>query len=160
MPCFYGTKISPYNLLTLTLSRFGILLWQICTLKDPFDDMYHICQYHQWIVAEGRRPDLKMIKIDELRDLIGQCWAPCPTDRPRFPDIRARLELIVARHTTPERPASVTNSVSSKGTKDGALSGSFHWGTHSSTNLTEIESSRGSSMFDLSHRGSLLPKGR
>lgn len=148
----YGLPVDVYS--------FGILLWQICTLKDPFDDMYHICQYHQWIVAEGRRPDLKMIKIDELRDLIGQCWAPCPTDRPRFPDIRARLELIVARHTTPERPASVTNSVSSKGTKDGALSGSFHWGTHSSTNLTEIESSRGSSMFDLSHRGSLLPKGR
>ena len=120
--------------------------------------MYHIAQYHQWIVEEGRRPDLKLIKIDELRDLIGQCWAPCPMDRPTFPDIRSRLELIVSQHMVPERTSALTSSVSSKESKDDQ-SAPFLWRAHSSTNLTDTASSRGSSMFDLSFRGNVLPKG-
>lgn len=140
----YGLKVDVYS--------FGILLWQICTLKDPFEDMYHINQYHQWIVQEGRRPDLRLVKNEELRDLISQCWDACPEIRPTFTQICQRLEAHGSHHAT-ERP-SLSKNVTTDHTKP-SRSCRF-WGSHSA-GLKDTASSRGSSMFDLSSRAGTSP---
>ena len=97
-PRAHCTEIKAPNLATTPTSerdRFGILLWQISTLKEPFDDMYQISQYHQWIVGEGRRPDLRSIKVEELRCLVAQCWDPCPEIRPTFTQVCHRLQVLI-----------------------------------------------------------------
>mmetsp|Transcript_7078 Transcript_7078/g.11743 ORF Transcript_7078/g.11743 Transcript_7078/m.11743 type:complete len:326 (-) Transcript_7078:59-1036(-) len=147
----YGLKVDVYS--------FGVLLWQICTLKDPYEDMFHIKQYHQWIVEEGRRPDLRLVKKDILRDLISQCWDPTPEVRPSFAEIRLRLEDFLGEHasnssSSSSRP-SLRNSSHTKSSVGDKNAGNDEqsmpfpfWG--SSTQLTDAASSRGSSLFDIS----------
>lgn len=125
----YGLKVDVYS--------FGILLWQICTLKEPFDDMFQISQYHQWIVGEGRRPDLKSVKIEDLRCLIAQCWDPCPEIRPTFTQVCHRLQVLI-RDDTVVDPLSVSMSGASPG-RGGSLSSKTAEGRlrFSVTNITE-----------------------
>lgn len=137
--------------------RFGVLLWQICALRDPYEDMFHIKQYHQWIVQEGRRPDSKLVKNETLRTLICECWDSNPNSRPKFTAIRERLEAFLADHDCV--PAAVARASSNSGISSTSLrsamfksSGdepSMQW-MQSSSHLTDTASSRGSSMFDLS----------
>ena len=74
--------------------------------------MYQIAQYHQWIVREGRRPDMKCIKIEDLRCLIAQCWDPCPEVRPSFTQVCSRLQILIQDDPV-VAPLSVSSSAAS-----------------------------------------------
>jgi hypothetical protein len=95
-------------------TRFGILLWQICSLKEPFAEMFHIKQYYQWIVNEGRRPDLKYIKLSDLGDLMTKCWHSNPDTRPSFSSLRIQLDQILS-DVNASRMCYISNSSSSSG---------------------------------------------
>ena len=58
--------------------------------------MFHIKQYYQWIVNEGRRPDLKYIKFTDLGDLMAKCWHSSPDSRPSFSSLRIQLGQILS----------------------------------------------------------------
>lgn len=143
------------EILTFPHIRFGILLWQICALRDPYEDMFHIKQYHQWIVQEGRRPDSKLVKDETLRTLICECWDSNPSRRPKFTAIRERLEAFLADNDcVPVARASTNGGISSTSLrssmfKSSGEESSMQW-MQSSSHLTDTASSRGSSMFDLS----------
>ncbi|KAI6182324.1 Mitogen-activated protein kinase kinase kinase [Aphelenchoides bicaudatus] len=61
---------------------FGILLWEIVTRKQPFDDWDSHAYTILWQVSEGRRPPDIRNCPKALMDLIKSCWADNPKDRP------------------------------------------------------------------------------
>jgi serine/threonine protein kinase len=78
----YGLKADVYS--------FGLLFYQLCTLKLPFGKIeydWHI----RWAVKRGTRPRIPLAVPRLLRDLVKACWSPEPSDRPSFKDICARL---------------------------------------------------------------------
>lgn len=74
---------------------FGILLWEMCALEEPFEG-YSI-EKHQKIVAEkGQRPKLsgKVFK-QSLKALIQKCWSTDIKARPDMDEVYNRLKNFV-----------------------------------------------------------------
>lgn len=83
----YGLEVDVYS--------FGILLHQICTLKQPYARLRDIAAFRAKVHLGGDRPKLSLIKYPELRTLIGKCWDPIPEKRPSFVAITTILESFV-----------------------------------------------------------------
>eukprot|EP00546_Thalassionema_frauenfeldii_P013579 CAMPEP_0178915054 /NCGR_PEP_ID=MMETSP0786-20121207/11793_1 /TAXON_ID=186022 /ORGANISM="Thalassionema frauenfeldii, Strain CCMP 1798" /LENGTH=312 /DNA_ID=CAMNT_0020588081 /DNA_START=40 /DNA_END=975 /DNA_ORIENTATION=- len=62
----YGLEADIYS--------FGILLHQICTLKQPYASLRSIEAFRSKVIQGGARPKLSLIKHSELRALIKSCW--------------------------------------------------------------------------------------
>lgn len=69
---------------------FGCVLYTLCTLKVPFHDFVakenELEEFMAKIIA-GERPDLKCVPSLQFRNLIRDCWAQDPMDRPTFEEI-------------------------------------------------------------------------
>lgn len=74
---------------------FGILLHQICTLKQPYARLRDIDAFRSNVVLGGSRPKLSLIKYPEIRALIEKCWDSDPKKRPSFAAIVLILESFV-----------------------------------------------------------------
>lgn len=78
---------------------FGILLWELLSEQHPFDtaDTNTIKD----AVLDGRRPQLLFIPAevpDFLKQVINNCWAQNPQDRPLFSVLKPQLEGYVDLH--------------------------------------------------------------
>ena len=60
---------------------FGILLWQICALKKPFDKV-ESAEFHKVVFVKGTRPKLIKYWPQVLRDTMKSCWSVSAADRP------------------------------------------------------------------------------
>jgi len=60
---------------------FGILLWQICALKKPFDKVESE-EFHKVVFVKGTRPKLIKYWPQVLRDTMKSCWSVSAADRP------------------------------------------------------------------------------
>jgi serine/threonine protein kinase len=76
---------------------FGILLHEICTLKEPFSNLRNIDAFRKKVAHGGERPKLSLVKHSGLRSLMERCWDPLPEKRPSFTDVRRELENIVGK---------------------------------------------------------------
>ena len=83
----YGLEADIYS--------FGIMLHQICTLKQPYASLRSIEAFRSKVIQGGARPKLSLIKHLKLRALIKSCWAVTPSNRPSFSEIARILESIV-----------------------------------------------------------------
>jgi len=83
----YGLEADVYS--------FGILLHQICTLKQPYARLRDIEAFQSKVVFGGDRPKLSLIKHPEIRVLIEKCWDSIPSKRPTFEAITMILESFV-----------------------------------------------------------------
>ena len=70
----------PYNT-SLDIYSFGMLLWALCALEEPFDAM-DVEKHRKSVSIKGQRPkcskwakDLKCAKTIELTGLIEACWS-------------------------------------------------------------------------------------
>lgn len=78
-------RSEPYNL-TADVYSFGLLLWQICSLKLPYDGMNR--QDHSELVVHGNeRPQLESSWSTPLRILMKRAWEPDPLVRPSMESI-------------------------------------------------------------------------
>ncbi|XP_054863264.1 receptor-interacting serine/threonine-protein kinase 3-like isoform X3 [Amphiprion ocellaris] len=81
---------------------YGILLWSIVTGEEP----YPAAQYSLVAlrIPEGDRPNCKEIEqikvegLEELVDLMKQCWNGDPSKRPTFKDCREVTERVLSKH--------------------------------------------------------------
>merc|ERR1712151_724505 len=77
-------KGEPYNL-AVDIYSFGVLLWQMCNLKIPFDDYTDIDDFNAAIIA-NKRPNFtkkqKKLLPTKLQELIISCWQPNIHERP------------------------------------------------------------------------------
>jgi serine/threonine protein kinase len=79
---------------------FGIVLYEICTLKTPFSHLRSVDAFRQKVALGGERPKLSLVKHAGLRSLIQRCWDPIPGNRPSFTDVRIQLETIISKSRT------------------------------------------------------------
>lgn len=86
----YNEKVDVYS--------FGLVLWQICTLRKPFSGMSEVDHYQQ-VVLGGLRPPLDPRWPAGLIQLLQACWHPHPDCRPAMPQARQMLSHILAAGT-------------------------------------------------------------
>jgi serine/threonine protein kinase len=70
---------------------FGILLWQICALKKPFDKVESVDQFHKVVFVNGTRPKLCKYWPQVLRDIMTSCWSVSAADRPDMRYVKTML---------------------------------------------------------------------
>lgn len=73
-------KEEPYNL-SVDIYSFGILLWQICSLKMPFEG-FDVPKHAECVVEGGQRPELDPTWSVALSNLMSRCWAADMNERP------------------------------------------------------------------------------
>ena len=76
---------------------FGIIIWEIWARTQPYKDM-DVSQVINYVVNENGRPDLDLIKKEEmpegllgLFELMEKCWNKDPNSRPDFSEILETL---------------------------------------------------------------------
>lgn len=85
----------PYGL-PADVYSFGILLWQICTLRQPFHRMNNLDDYQVSVVTDNARPPLAPVPSSRLAHIMQMCWNPLPRSRPGFSEVCAKLERYVS----------------------------------------------------------------
>ena len=73
---------------------YGILLWQVCTLKRPYDKHSSLDEIKTTVAQKHRRPSLRAIVSRPTKKLIAACWNPDPQYRPTFALILKEIEMI------------------------------------------------------------------
>mmetsp|Transcript_16270 Transcript_16270/g.63424 ORF Transcript_16270/g.63424 Transcript_16270/m.63424 type:complete len:579 (+) Transcript_16270:111-1847(+) len=74
---------------------FGIVLWEILTRAEPFQEFETFEQFRHAVCLEHARPQIPENCPSRLRTLIECCWLPNPERRPSFPEIVNALERII-----------------------------------------------------------------
>lgn len=82
-------QVMPYGLSSDVYS-FGILLWEMLTLKNAFEK-YSREKHYKEVIVEGKRPKLVRSWPFATKNLLERCWDPHPLERPTF---QAICELI------------------------------------------------------------------
>jgi hypothetical protein len=71
---------------------FGMLLWEILTLKHPLEGMSNVSHITQ-VVTGRARPSINKTWPESIRKLIESCWTA--TDRPTMKEVYDRLENVL-----------------------------------------------------------------
>uniref|UniRef100_A0A7S2E889 Protein kinase domain-containing protein n=1 Tax=Trieres chinensis TaxID=1514140 RepID=A0A7S2E889_TRICV len=82
----------PYNL-SADVYSFGIMLWEITSLKIPFDG-YNEFMMKETVANFGYRLDIDESWPEDLKKLIRKSWEAAPKKRPSFSEIITSLEEI------------------------------------------------------------------
>jgi len=69
---------------------FGMLLYEIATRKEPFENCRDAEEVKQ-LVLSGARPDLNEIENEQIKQLNNDCWQHDPNERP------ANIDLVITR---------------------------------------------------------------
>lgn len=120
---------------------FGIIMWEVLTEQMPFDE-FQCRSTNELVLRVGRdpsfRPSLPPLQEDnnisfvqaqeKFRELIVQCWAHAPSDRPSFDVICKQLKNAL------------------RGAEDSASTLSFEQGPESSSSSSMLASSKSQTM--------------
>jgi len=95
-----GTRryMAPENGLGLAYSfpvdvySFGILLWEMCSLKTPFAHIKSLKEFHSSVFHKGDRPKLEKFWPCALKEIIGECWCSESGKRPKIDAVSASLK--------------------------------------------------------------------
>lgn len=69
---------------------FGIILWEIMSEEEPFEDLEPFAIYYN-VVIDNERPDSEKLileqKLEHLKALAEKCWTRDPNDRPKMKEV-------------------------------------------------------------------------
>jgi len=82
-------KVMPYGL-SADVYSFGILMWEMLTLKAAFEKYTREMHYKE-VIVEGKRPKVAKSWPFVIKNLLERCWHKLPEERPSF---QAVCELI------------------------------------------------------------------
>lgn len=77
---------------------FGIMVWEICTRKTPYEGMNQQ-QISMNVTIKQIRPDRSLIPLETpsgLKELMEYCWDHEPNNRPNFEQITLLLSKILS----------------------------------------------------------------
>eukprot|EP01125_Pyxidicula_operculata_P008052 TRINITY_DN2723_c0_g2_i1.p1 TRINITY_DN2723_c0_g2~~TRINITY_DN2723_c0_g2_i1.p1 ORF type:complete len:520 (-),score=121.37 TRINITY_DN2723_c0_g2_i1:64-1623(-) len=72
---------------------YGIVLWEMLTGKEPFEEHDDYNTFVKAVCEEGERPSLPEDMHPCLKKLLEDCWQPKADKRPSFEEIIARLNV-------------------------------------------------------------------
>ena len=73
---------------TCDIYSYAILFYQLFTKQEPFDIvLYPDIFSFSSAIGKGLRPDLRIIKQDEIKDFLSRCWSSDTTKRIPFDQI-------------------------------------------------------------------------
>jgi len=81
----------PYRGLPADVYSFGILMWEICSLKKPFDKVKSAEEFHETVFEKDARPELPEQWPHVITEVISQCWLTCPLKRPTIDRVKTKL---------------------------------------------------------------------
>jgi serine/threonine-protein kinase TNNI3K len=89
----------PYGL-PADVYSYGILFWQVCALKIPYDG-FTTKQHVEKVILKGERPKKIACLSKPVNKLMQRCWHADPNQRPTFVEICNQLqsELQVLRYS-------------------------------------------------------------
>lgn len=87
---------------------FSLLLWQIVSDRTPFAECKTVTSLYEKI-QKDKRPPLKYIPHNTLKQLLEEGWSVNPADRPSFTDIRQSLDEFIADYNNSLAVAGATN---------------------------------------------------
>lgn len=101
--CEYRLSVDVYS--------FGILLWEICSLKKPYGDISAKSLRRK--VIDGGRPKLNLNCSVALQNLISSCWNSDPDNRPSMLCVQKVLkqEIDKCEEFEPKRRTSLFHSM-------------------------------------------------
>ncbi len=79
----YNHKVDVYS--------FGLLLWQICQLKKPFEQFDYYMMENR-VARRNERPPLNAKWSSSLQDEMIRCWSPKIEERPECNDVLESLK--------------------------------------------------------------------
>lgn len=85
----------PYDL-TADVYSFGILLWQVFSLKEPFAK-YTLADHMEMVVKKGYRPPKGSSWPKSIKNLMTGCWSENINKRPSFETIKTVLHSELMR---------------------------------------------------------------
>jgi serine/threonine protein kinase len=74
---------------------FGILLWEICSLKKPFAKVKSHEEFRLKVYQRGGRPKLSKYWPAALRETMANCWGSFPGERPTMASVKTILGACV-----------------------------------------------------------------
>merc|ERR1712137_929037 len=74
---------------------FGIVLWELFTQREPFEDIESFSMMIDSVVAEQKRPEIPKECPKKLRKLIEICWDADPKKRPKFSQMIPAFDSII-----------------------------------------------------------------
>lgn len=95
--CGTPRYMSPENGLNLgyglpaDVYSFGILLWEIWSLKKPFCNIKSIGQFEKAVFSKGLRPKLSTQWPADLLAIMSNCWSESAQDRPDMHHVAASV---------------------------------------------------------------------
>lgn len=84
-------QILPYGLSSDVYS-FGILFWEILSLKSAFAK-YKRDQHYKEVVVEGKRPKVPKTWPFVIKDLMERMWHKKPSERPTFQSVSQMIKF-------------------------------------------------------------------
>jgi len=81
---------------------FGILLWEICALKKPFDSVKSADEFRKVVFEKGARPKLFKSWPKHLNDTLNKCWSNSPNERPDMWQVKTSL-VALAKEASQQR---------------------------------------------------------
>jgi len=106
----YGIEADTYS--------FGMLLWEICSLKKPFSKVKSANEFETLVFTKSKRPKLRKKWPVPLKDLTSQCWSKDPTERPAMSVVKSTLTAMAQELSTrPLAGNSFTKSIRSSITR-------------------------------------------
>jgi hypothetical protein len=89
---------------------FALILWQLCTREHLWKDTKSPWEIVEKVRA-GKRPTIPDTIPTSIKELIVDCWAPNPVDRPTFKRIHEKLELFQNNGGVTTPPQGISKSV-------------------------------------------------
>jgi len=75
---------------------FAIILWEISSLKKPFEDIKKLQDFEREVVQGDVRPSLKYIPTKTLQQIVSSMWSHLPESRPTMSQVRQVLQDEIA----------------------------------------------------------------
>lgn len=75
---------------------FGIILWEILTRKEAFQNHSDYDEFVEAVCTHGERPPIPLSCPPKLKRLMQECWQASPEARPTFAEIVPRIDEVIA----------------------------------------------------------------